>query len=127
MKKRFLNAPDAPAGNVAFHQAVEIEGAQRIVYVSGQIPSDRDGKVPETFRDQAKLAWQNVEAQLRNANMTLDNIVKSTVFLSDRKYITEGRLVPKELFGDRAPALTVIIAGIFDEKWLLEIEAVAAA
>jgi enamine deaminase RidA (YjgF/YER057c/UK114 family) len=31
------------------------------------------------------------------------------------------------VLGDRSPALTVVVAGIFDERWLVEIEAVAAA
>jgi hypothetical protein len=33
----------------------------------------------------------------------------------------------QEILGDRSPALTIVIAGIFDSAWLLEIEAVAAA
>ena len=47
--------------------------------------------------------------------------------LSDRKYNIENRAVRAEVLRDFAPALTVIIAGIFDEAWLLEIEVVAAA
>jgi hypothetical protein len=39
----------------------------------------------------------------------------------------ENRAVRQEVMGERAPALTVIITGIFDEAWLIEIEAVAAA
>ena len=58
--------------------------------------------------------------------MTLDNIVKVTTFLSDRSYGQENRDIRREIFGDRAPATTVIITGIFDDQWLLEIEAIAA-
>jgi 2-iminobutanoate/2-iminopropanoate deaminase len=126
LKKRFFNSADAPPPN-AYNQAVEIEGAKRILFISGQIPADKNNVVPDNFRDQAKQAWANVEAQLRAAGMTFDDLVKVTMFLSDRKYTQEGRLVRKEVLGERAPALTVIIAGIFDEKWLLEIEAIAAA
>lgn len=36
-------------------------------------------------------------------------------------------IVCREVLGGHSPALTVVIAGIFDEKWLLEIEAIAAA
>ncbi|WP_439496929.1 RidA family protein [Bosea sp. (in: a-proteobacteria)] len=59
--------------------------------------------------------------------MTLDNLVKVTTFLSDRRYAAESRRTRKEILGDRKVALTVIVAGIFDEAWLLEIEAIAAA
>ena len=59
--------------------------------------------------------------------MSLDNVVKATTFLSDRKYAIENRAIRNEIMGAREPAITVIISGIFDEKWLLEIEVVAAA
>jgi hypothetical protein len=52
---------------------------------------------------------------------------KVTVFLSSRTFALANREIRQEMLGSHSPALTVIIAGIFDEKWLLEIEAVAAA
>jgi hypothetical protein len=61
------------------------------------------------------------------ADMTIGNLVKVTIFLSDRKYALENRQARQEALGDHAPALTVIIAGIFDEAWLLETEAIAEA
>ena len=83
--------------------------------------------VPATFREQCLLAWQNVEAQLRQADMTFDNLVKVTTFLADRRFGAENGQLRREVLGDRSPALTVIVAGIFDEAWLLEIEAIATA
>ena len=53
------------------------------------------------------------------------NVVKITTYLSDRSYAQENRNIRREVLGDRAPANTVIIAGIFDDQWLLEIEAIA--
>ena len=100
---------------------------RRWAFVSGQIPQTADGTVPADFTAQARLAWANVESQLKAVDMTLTNIVKVTTFLSDRKYNIENRAVRAEVLRDLAPALTVIIAGIFDEAWLLEIEVVAAA
>jgi 2-iminobutanoate/2-iminopropanoate deaminase len=68
-----------------------------------------------------------VQAQLEAAGMSLDDLVKVTVFLSDRKYRQQNYEVRTEVLGARSPALTILIAGIYDEAWLLEIEAVAAA
>ena len=59
--------------------------------------------------------------------MTLDNLVKVTTFLSDRQYATQNGEVRRAVLAGRAPALTVIITGIYDKTWLLEIEAVALA
>jgi enamine deaminase RidA (YjgF/YER057c/UK114 family) len=68
-----------------------------------------------------------VLAQLDAASMSVKNLVKVTIFLTSRDYAAASRDVRKEFLGEHSPALTVIIAGIFDEKWLLEIEATAVA
>ncbi|NGN39447.1 RidA family protein [Mesorhizobium sp. CGMCC 1.15528] len=127
MKLKPINAPDAPQPAGGYVQAIEVTGASRTLYISGQIPVAADGSVPEKFEDQARLAWQNVIAQLRAADMTLDNLVKVTIFLSDRKYTADYRRVRNEVLEGRQIGLTTIITGIFDESWLLEIEAIAAA
>jgi 2-iminobutanoate/2-iminopropanoate deaminase len=125
MKLRSIDAPDAPKPAGGYAQAVEVSGATRTLYVSGQIPVDADGNCPAGFAEQARLAWRNVLAQLAAADMGVENLVKVTIFLSDRRYALENRQVRQEMLGSRRPALTVIITGIFDEAWLLEIEAVA--
>lgn len=104
-----------------------MRGATRWLYVSGQVPADADGRVPADFRSQARLAWANVEAQLKAAGMGFDDLVKVTVYLSDRQWRQQNYEVRHEVLGGRTPALTILIAGIYDEAWLLEIEAVAAA
>jgi enamine deaminase RidA (YjgF/YER057c/UK114 family) len=128
MKRREINASDGPQPSMgAYSQAVELIDAKRIVFVSGQIPMTADNKVPEGFEAQAREAWANLIAQLHAADMTLDNLVKVTLFLSDRKYIPEYRRVRGEVLAGRQIALTTIVTGIFDEAWLLEIEGIAAA
>jgi len=127
MQRRDINASDAPQPVGGYSQAVELTGATRIVFVSGQIPVTADNKAPQEFDAQARQAWANVVAQLKAADMTLDNLIKVTIFLSDRKYIPEYRRVRQEVLAGRKVALTTIITGIFDEQWLLEIEGIAAA
>lgn len=58
--------------------------------------------------------------------MGLSDLGKVTTFLSGRAYREENSAIRRQVLGDHAPALTVIITGIHDEAWLLEIEAVAA-
>ena len=105
---------------------MEIEGARRLMFVSGQIPVDAQGRTPKDFASQARLAWGNLRAQLEAGGMGFDDLVKVTVFLSDRRFAEDNRTARAEALGDRRVALTVIIAGVFDPGWLLEIEAVAA-
>jgi 2-iminobutanoate/2-iminopropanoate deaminase len=127
VKRRSINAPDAPQTGGRYSQAVEVAGATRTLHVSGQIPVDAKGAAPEAFADQARQVWANIKAQLRAANMDFGHIIKVTTFLSDRGYGEENSRIRREALGDLAPALTVIICGIHDPAWLLEIECVAAA
>lgn len=97
-----------------------------MVYVSGQIPVAPDGTLAEGFAEQCRQVWANVAAALAPHGMGLSDLVKVTTFLSDRAYRAENSAIRREVLGDHAPALTVIITGIYDESWLLEIEAIAA-
>jgi len=117
--------PINSTGN-SYSQAYAIYDFKELVFISGQVPETIEGIIPATFDDQCRLAWKNVEIQLNNAGMTLENLVKITVFLSGREYREANARIRKELLGSISPALTIIITGIYDEKWLLEIEAIAA-
>jgi 2-iminobutanoate/2-iminopropanoate deaminase len=115
------DAPSVPS-LPSYAQCVEVSHANRFAFVSGQVPVRADGSVPESFEDQARVVWDNVRKQLAACDMTFDNLVKVTVFLS-----ADYRRTRDEALGGRRVGLTTIITGIFDEGWLLEIEAVAAA
>ncbi|MCV3272121.1 RidA family protein [Roseobacter sinensis] len=120
-----ISAPDAHDLKTGYAQCVAASDVRRTVYVSGQIPVRPDGSVPDTFTGQAEQAWANVAAQLRAAGLGLQNIVRHTTYLADRAHTAENSAVRRRVLGSHDPALTVIIAGIFDPAWLLEIEAVA--
>jgi 2-iminobutanoate/2-iminopropanoate deaminase len=123
---RAINASDAPAPAGGYSQAVEVKGARRILFISGQIPVDRAGDVPDDFESQCRLVWSALAAQLRAAGMNFGNLVKVTTYLSERRFAAENSRIRRELLDGHAPALTVIITGIYDERWYLEIEAIAA-
>ena len=127
MKSMPINAADAPAAVGGYAQARLLEGPTQWLLISGQIPESVDGVVPVGFEAQAELTWRHVLAQLSAAGMGVQNLVKVTTFLSSREHAQANRQVREQFLGDHRPALTVLIAGIFDEAWLLEIEAIAAA
>jgi enamine deaminase RidA (YjgF/YER057c/UK114 family) len=123
---RPLTGDGSPPVEGAYPQAVEVTAPTRWLYLSGQIPVAPDGSLATDFTGQCDQVWSNIETQLAAAGMTLDNLVKVTTFLSDRRFALENREVRLRRLQGRQPALTVIVAGIFDEDWLVEIEAVAA-
>jgi 2-iminobutanoate/2-iminopropanoate deaminase len=121
-----INAPVAPEPIGGYSQAVKVVDAQELLFVSGQIPVSREGVVPADFTSQCRMVWAHILAQLAEARMTVRNIVKVTTFLSDRRDADENGEIRRAVLGEHRPALTVIITGIFDPAWLVEIEAVAA-
>lgn len=117
--------PEA-AGN--YTHGTLVEGASRMVFVSGQVPwGDENGKVPADFAEQCRLTWRNVLAVLAEADMGVANLAKVTTYLASRDHRAANSLIRAEVLGAHTPALTIIITDIYSEDWLLEIEAIAVA
>ena len=128
VSRHLVNAPDAPQTlHRRYTNALEVSGQGRTLYISGQIPTDADGVAPEDFEAQARLAWGNVEKQLTAAGMSLDDLVKVTVFLASYDLRDINAKVRWEVMGDRMVALSTVIAGPYDPAWKIEIEAIAVA
>ena len=125
MATRRINAADGAEAVGAYVQALEVTDTTRRLYISGQAPVTADGILPETFRGQAEAVWRNILAQLRAADMDAENIVKATTFLVNRKHRAENRDVRMEMLGGHTFALTVVLAGMFEDGWLLEVDAIA--
>ena len=121
MKKKTI----APT-STSYSQATEIRNFKRMVFVSGQIPIAGDQEPSPDFEQQCKTVWHNIEKQLAACDMKLTDIVKVTTYLADRKYREENYTIRHQVLGNHSPALTVIIADIYEEGWLLEIEVIAA-
>jgi len=127
VQARAVKASDAPAPTGGYTQGLDLSEHDRLLLISGQIPVDVHGAVAEGFAAQCRLAWANDGSQLRAAAMDIISLVKVTIFLADRRYAMENREIRSDVLGDHQPAMTVKITGIFDDAWLLEIEAIAAA
>lgn len=126
MKREVINAKNAPQPRGGYAQAVKLENFERLLLVSGQIPMTSDDVLAEGFEAQARQVWLNIDAQLKAAGMSKADIVKVTTYLADRHHVMQNREIRTEYLGSLTPAMTVVIAGIFDSAWLLEVEVVAA-
>lgn len=113
-----------PSGS-SYSQAYMVTAPQRWLFVSGQVPADAAGEVPQGFDAQCRLAWANVARRLAAADMALTDIVRVGIFLSSRDHRAANTAIRHEILGGHAPAITIAIVDIFDEAWLLEIEAIA--
>jgi 2-iminobutanoate/2-iminopropanoate deaminase len=121
-----IDPAELPEPSAAYTHGTLVRGAERLVFVSGQPPWAVDEPVPQDFDAQCRLAWRNVETVLTEAGLTLHDLAKVTVYLSDRRYREVNSRIRAEVLGDHRPAITIVITGIYSEEWLLEIEAIAA-
>jgi 2-iminobutanoate/2-iminopropanoate deaminase len=77
--------------------------------------------------EQARLAWRNLGAQLTAAGMGFDNLVKVTMIIPDAAEIPSSRPARAEALGDHRPTSTVIVGGLANPAWKIEIEGIAYA
>ncbi|MGH7073304.1 MAG: RidA family protein [Stellaceae bacterium] len=122
-----LNPPTIhqPAG--LYSQAVETTGPVRWLHCAGQVGVAPDGTVHDGFEAQAEQAWTNLMALLAAADMTRDNIVKVTHFLTRPADLAAYRGVVARFLGEARPASTMlVIAALARPNLLIEVEAIAA-
>jgi 2-iminobutanoate/2-iminopropanoate deaminase len=119
--------PDVPAPLGGYTHGLEVSHPSRWLVVSGQIPESMTGAVPDSAEEQCRVIWSHITAVLEDAAMSITDIVKVTTYLSSRDVAPANTKIRNEVLGDHHPALTVVIAEIFDPAWLLEIEVLAAA
>jgi enamine deaminase RidA (YjgF/YER057c/UK114 family) len=114
-----------PAG---YTHAIEISGASRRLIISGQVGIALDGSVPTSGDGQIAQAFANLRAVLTANGMAVENIVKTTVFLTDRDLLAAFRSARGAVFGEHAPASTLLfVSGLADPRFVVEIEAEAVA
>jgi len=112
--------------SIAHAGACEVAAGSRLLFISGQVPEQSDGSVPDGFEAQCEQAWRNVIAVLAAAGLGVEHLVKINTFLTDRSQVVANRAVRRKMLQGNEPASTVMIAETVDGKWLLEIEAIAA-
>ncbi|HSD35781.1 MAG TPA: RidA family protein [Alphaproteobacteria bacterium] len=124
---RHHNPADAPAPFGAFSNGIEVPAEARLLFVKGQIGADPDGGLPDGFEAQARNAWKNVIAVLRSAGMEARHLVQVRTHLVRRADYPAFRRIRDGFIGQARPASTTLIAELVDPRWLIEIEAFAAA
>lgn len=106
--------------------ALEVQKPNRLLYVSGTMGLDANGAPGRTLTEQLRLVWANIRAILASAGMSVDNIVRVTSYLRDAVYAEQNQNARVEALAGRAVPTTAIVVQTLDERWLVEIEVVAA-
>ena len=123
--KQIISTDQAPAAIGPYSQAVR---AGNLLFVSVQIPVDpATGEVVEaTIQAQAQRSLENVKAVLAAAGASLDNVVKTTVFLKDMDDFVEMNRIYKTFFTADCPARSAVQVAKLPKDVMVEIEAIVA-
>ena len=113
------------SSNVA--HGVEVPAGARLLFTNGQVGTKPDGTTPETTAEQAEVVFARVAAVLDAANMTLSDIVRLTVFLTDQGDVGTFVKARDRMMGDHKPgAIILIVRGLARPELKIEIEVIAA-
>ena len=120
---KVLNTDKAPVPVGPFSQGL---ASGDFVFVSGQIPlNTATGKIPEAIDDQADQCISNIEAVLAEYGMTLRNVIKTMVFLTDINDFDKVNARYAERFGEPYPARSCYQVVALPKGCEIEIEAIA--
>jgi len=120
----FVRTDKAPKAVGPYSQAV-VSG--NFVFVSGQIPLDPEtGKMVEgDIEEKTKRVLENVSAVLESVGLSLKNVVKVTVFITDLSNFEKVNKVYSKFFGDHKPARSFVEVSALPKGAEIEIEVIA--
>ena len=124
MQKEMIVSDKAPAAVGPYSQAIRVGD---LIYTAGQVPIDpATGKLVEgDIQAQTRQVIQNLKEVLEAAGSSLDNVVKTTVFLQDINDYAAVNEVYGSFFGNSAPARSAVQVAALPLGAHIEIEVVA--
>ena len=121
--KTIISTTNAPAAIGPYSQAIDLGN---LVITSGQLPIDvATGAFPEGIEAQTRQSLTNVQAVLAAAGLTMDNVIKTTVFLKNMNDFAAMNEVYATFFTGNPPARSAVEVARLPKDVLVEIEAIA--
>ncbi|MDD3348418.1 MAG: RidA family protein [Bacilli bacterium] len=118
-----IKTSNAPAAVGPYSQAIKLD---RFIFGSGQLPIDpRTGLMKTGISDQTKQILNNISAILDASGSNKNNVVKTTIFLSDMNNFSIVNEIYAGFFGDHRPARSTIEVSKLPKDSLIEIEFIA--
>lgn len=122
--KKVIATTEAPGAIGPYSQAID---TGTFVFASGQIPiNPSTGEIPAGIEAQTAQAIANVKAILAAAGLTIDNVVKTTVFLADMGEFAEMNKIYAQHFTEPYPARSAVAVKDLPKAVRVEIEVLAA-
>lgn len=123
--KTIINTQKAPGAIGPYSQATQIGN---LVFTSGQLPIDMEtGEFPQGIANQTKASLENVKKILESCNLSMNDVVKTTVFLSDMNNFTQMNAVYETFFTQgNYPSRSAVEVARLPKDALVEIEVIAS-
>lgn len=123
--KKVIFSNQAPAAIGPYSQAIEVNN---LIFVSGQLPVDANtGEfVPGGVAEQTRQSLTNMLYILKEAGLTMENVVKTTVFLADMSLFADMNEVYTTFFEGSFPARSAFAVKALPKGALVEIECIAS-
>ena len=124
MENRVVSTDGAPKAIGPYSQAVAASG---MLFVSGQIPLDPvSGELVDGgIKEQTERVLKSIKAIVEKAGGTMENVVKTTVYLTDLSLFAEMNEVYASFFSQNRPARATVQVAALPKNSLVEIDAIA--
>lgn len=121
--KTVISTEKAPAAIGPYSQGIQ---AGNLIITSGQLPLDpATGAFPATIEEQTRQSLENCKSVLAAAGATMENVIKTTVFLSDMNNFAAMNGVYATFFVGACPARSAVEVARLPKDALVEIECIA--
>ena len=126
MKKRIIQTDQAPAAIGPYSQAVRVGD---FLYTSGQIALDpQSGEfLSGEIEQETERTIENISAILIAGGLSLDNVIKTTVYLTDLSHFARMNHIYEKYFSGNKPARACVQVAALPKGAKVEIEAIAIA
>lgn len=123
MNKTVITTEKSPAAIGPYSQAIEVNG---MIYTSGVIGVDpKTGEAGVTIEEQTKQVFENLKGLLEDAGSSLDQAVKTTVFIKNMDDFATVNEIYASYFTDAFPARSCVEVARLPKDLLIEVEVIA--
>lgn len=124
---RYIDTAKAPAPFSAYSQATAVSAKAELIFISGQVGVDLEGSLAQGALGQHQQTWRNILGLLEAEGLGPKDIVEITTYVTEPDSVAICRQARDAVLEGAKPASTLlVVAGLADPAWLVEIAIIAA-
>jgi 2-iminobutanoate/2-iminopropanoate deaminase len=125
---KIIHNPEQILKPKTYHHGIEVVGNRRTLYIAGQIGMEEDGSIPDGVEAQTRAVFANLTNILKEANMQISDLVKSTIYLTNPEDRVVFNAIREELSrGNKNASTLVFVSALALPSLLVEIDGIAVS